>query len=174
MCETEFVREDGKIKVFLLDDHEVVRRGVHELLSVEEDIEVVGEAGTAAEALVADPRHPARRGRARRAPAGRQRRRGVPRGPLAGCRTIKCLMLTSFADDEALFDAIMAGAAGYVLKQIRGTDLVDAVRTVGRRRVAARPGRDRPGAGAAARRQRRARHEPLAAPHRARSGTSST
>ena len=63
----------------------------------------------------------------------------MPGDPLAHPE-IACIMLTSFADDEALFAAIMAGAAGYVLKQVRGTDLVDGIRRVGRRRVAARPG----------------------------------
>jgi DNA-binding NarL/FixJ family response regulator len=107
------------IGVFLLDDHEIVRRGVKELLEAEPDIKVVGEAGTAASALA-------------RIPALRPDGDGV-----SVCRDIRssmpevaCLMLTSFGDDEALFDAIMAGAAGYVLKQIRGTDLVGAVRTV--------------------------------------------
>ncbi len=129
MCDARFVIEDGKIRVFLLDDHEVVRRGVHELLSIETDIQIVGEAGTAAEALT---RIPATRPDVAvldvRLPDGsgvevcREVRSGDPH--------ITCLMLTSFADDEALFDAIMAGAAGYVLKAIRGTDLVSAVRDV--------------------------------------------
>ncbi|MFD7707939.1 response regulator [Streptomyces sp. NPDC059785] len=123
------MREDGKITVFLLDDHEVVRRGVHELLSGEDDIEVVGEAGTAADALV---RIPATRPRVAvldvRLPDG---------SGVEVCREIRsrdegvqCLMLTSYADDEALFDAIMAGASGYVLKAIRGTELLAAVRDV--------------------------------------------
>ncbi|MDF2260807.1 response regulator [Streptantibioticus ferralitis] len=121
--------DEGKITVFLVDDHEVVRRGVQELLSVEDDVEVVGEAGTAADALV---RIPATRPDVAvldvRLPDGsgvevcREVRSAQPE--------IKCLMLTSFADDEALFDAIMAGAAGYVLKAIRGTDLLTAVRDV--------------------------------------------
>ena len=121
--------ESGQIRVFLLDDHEVVRRGVHELLSLESDIEVVGEAGTAAEALV---RIPATRPDVAvldvRLPDGsgvevcREIRSELPE--------VKCLMLTSFPDDEALFDAIMAGASGYVLKAIRGTDLLSAVRDV--------------------------------------------
>jgi two-component system, NarL family, response regulator DevR len=123
------VREDGKIRVFLLDDHEVVRRGVRELLSVESDIEVVGEAGTAADALA-------------RVPAARPDVAvldvRLPDGSgVEVCREIRsrdesvnCLMLTSFADDEALFDAIMAGASGYVLKAIRGNELLDAVRDV--------------------------------------------
>ncbi|WP_042373709.1 response regulator [Streptacidiphilus neutrinimicus] len=121
--------DSGQIRVFLLDDHEVVRRGVHELLSLETDVEVVGEAGTAAEALV---RIPATRPDVAvldvRLPDGsgvevcREIRSQLPE--------VKCLMLTSFPDDEALFDAIMAGASGYVLKAIRGTDLLSAVRDV--------------------------------------------
>jgi DNA-binding NarL/FixJ family response regulator len=119
----------AKIRVFLLDDHEVVRRGVADLLAGEPDIVVVGEAGTAVEAL---SRVPAARPDVAvldvRLPDGD----GVTvcrelRSQLPGLR---CIMLTSFADDEALFDAIMAGATGYVLKQIRGSDLVGAVRTV--------------------------------------------
>ena len=117
------------IRVFLLDDHEIVRRGVRELLEAEPDIEVVGEASSAAEALarvpatkpdvaVLDVRLPDGNGVA----VCRELRSDMPE--------LACLMLTSFADDEALFDAIMAGAAGYVLKQIRGNDLVGAVRTV--------------------------------------------
>ncbi|GGW97064.1 response regulator [Streptomyces chryseus] len=121
--------EDGKITVFLVDDHEVVRRGVHELLSVEDDIEVVGEAGTAGDALV---RIPATR------PDVAVLDVRLPDGSgVEVCREvrslnedIKCLMLTSFADDEALFDAIMAGASGYVLKAIRGNELLTAVRDV--------------------------------------------
>ena len=129
MCDTDSVREDGKITVFLLDDHEVVRRGVHELLSVEDDIEVVGEAGTAADALV---RIPATRPDVAvldvRLPDGS----GVEvcREIRSQDEDIKCLMLTSYADDEALFDAIMAGASGYVLKAIRGSELLSAVRDV--------------------------------------------
>ena len=121
--------ESGQIRVFLLDDHEVVRRGVHELLSLESDIEVVGEAGTAAEALV---RIPATRPDVAvldvRLPDGS----GVEvcRDIRSQLPEVKCLMLTSFPDDEALFDAIMAGASGYVLKAIRGTDLLSAVRDV--------------------------------------------
>ena len=118
------------IRVFLLDDHEVVRRGLRELLEVDGDIEVVGEAGTAAEATAPHPgTAPGRRG-PRRPAAGRLRHRGVPGHPRRRPRPSAALILTSYADDEALFDAIMAGAAGYVLKQIRGTDLVDAVRRV--------------------------------------------
>jgi DNA-binding NarL/FixJ family response regulator len=123
------VRETGKITVFLLDDHEVVRRGVHELLSAEADIEVVGEAGTAEDALVRIPAT---------APDVAVLDVRLPDGSgVEVCRevrsrneNIKCLMLTSFADDEALFDAIMAGASGYALKAIRGSELLAAVRDV--------------------------------------------
>ncbi|WTW96297.1 response regulator transcription factor [Streptomycetaceae bacterium NBC_01309] len=121
--------DNGTIRVFLLDDHEVVRRGVFELLSLEADIEVVGEAGSAAEALV---RIPATRPQVAvldvRLPDGS----GVEvcREIRASMPDVSCLMLTSFSDDEALFDAIMAGASGYVLKDIRGSDLVGAVRDV--------------------------------------------
>ena len=117
------------VRVFLLDDHEIVRRGVKELLETEGDIEVVGEAGTAAEALARIP--PTRPDVAVldvRLPDGdgvqvcREIRSAHPE--------IQCLMLTSFADDEALFQAIMAGASGYVLKQIKGADVVEAVRSV--------------------------------------------
>jgi DNA-binding NarL/FixJ family response regulator len=115
--------------VFLLDDHEIVRRGVRDMLEAEPDITVVGEAGTAASALA---RIPALR------PDVAVLDVRLPDGDgVTVCREIRsrmpeiaCLMLTSFGDDEALFDAIMAGASGYVLKQIRGTDLVGAVRTV--------------------------------------------
>ena len=118
-----------RIGVFLLDDHEVVRRGVKDMLETDPEIVVVGEAGTAAAARA---RIPALR------PDVAVLDVRLPDGDgVTVCREIRsrmpsvaCLMLTSFSDDEALFDAIMAGAAGYVLKQIRGTDLVGAVRTV--------------------------------------------
>ncbi|MBB0244647.1 response regulator [Streptomyces alkaliphilus] len=121
--------ENGTITVFLVDDHEVVRRGVHEMLSLEEDIEVVGEAGTAADAMA---RIPAAR------PDVAVLDVRLPDGSgVEVCREIRsreegirCLMLTSYADDEALFDAIMAGASGYVLKAIRGSELLSAVRDV--------------------------------------------
>ncbi|ACZ29229.1 two component transcriptional regulator, LuxR family [Xylanimonas cellulosilytica DSM 15894] len=116
------------VRVFLVDDHEVVRRGVADLLEAESDLEVVGEAGTAAEALVRVPAL---------APDVVVLDVRLPDGDgVAVCRELRattdvaCLMLTSFDDDEALFDAIIAGAAGYVLKQVRGTDLVHAIRTV--------------------------------------------
>ena len=118
-----------RVTVFLLDDHEIVRRGIRDLLEAEGDIEVVGEASTAEQAVgrvhaldpdvaVLDVRLEDGNG-------------------IEACRDIRslhprtaCLILTSFADDEALFQAILAGAAGYLLKQIRTNDLVDAVRRV--------------------------------------------
>jgi len=117
------------IRVFLLDDHEVVRAGLRELLQHDGDIEVVGESGSATEAI-------------RRIPALRPDvavlDARLPDGNgIDVCRevrsldpSIKGLILTSYDDDEALFAAIMAGASGYVMKQIRGTDLIDAVRRV--------------------------------------------
>src|SRR4051794_466122 len=120
---------DNSIRVFLLDDHEVVRRGVHDLLNDEPDITVVGEAATVEQALI---RVPALRPQVAvldvRLPDGdgvtvcRELRSQMPE--------LACLMLTSFDDEEALLDSIMAGASGYVLKQIKGSDLVSAVRTV--------------------------------------------
>ncbi|WP_103532916.1 response regulator transcription factor [Streptomyces sp. SM11] len=119
------------IKVFLLDDHEVVRRGVHDLLEDEPGITVIGEAATVEQALV---RVPALR------PDVAVLDVRLPDGDgVTVCRELRstmpdlaCLMLTSFDDEEALLDSIMAGAAGYVLKQIQGSDLVTAVRTVAR------------------------------------------
>jgi DNA-binding NarL/FixJ family response regulator len=117
-------------RVFLLDDHEIVRRGLRELLEQESDLEVVGEAGTAAEALQrVPPTQPDVALLDVRLPDGdgievcREIRSAYPE--------IRCLMLTSFSDDEALFSAIMAGASGYLLKQVKGNDLVDAIRRVG-------------------------------------------
>ena len=118
-------------RIFLLDDHEVVRKGLRDLLEAEEDMEVVGEAGTMQEALtriplanaevaVLDVRLPDGDG----VTVCREVRSAMPE--------LACLMLTSFADDEALFAAIMAGASGYVLKQIRTNDLVTAIRRVAR------------------------------------------
>jgi two-component system, NarL family, response regulator DevR len=126
---TEPVGAASTIRVFLLDDHEVVRRGLQDLLESDGDIKVVGESGSAAEAI-------------RRIPALRPDvavlDARLPDGSgIDVCREIRslepataALILTSYDDDEALFAAIMAGASGYVLKQIRGTDLVDAVRRV--------------------------------------------
>jgi DNA-binding NarL/FixJ family response regulator len=120
---------DAPIRVFLLDDHEVVREGVRAMLDGADGIDVVGEAGTVAEAIA-------------RVPACRPDVAildvQLPDGSgVEVCRTIRsdhpdvrALMLTSFADDEALFEAILAGASGYLLKQIRGNDIVEAVRRV--------------------------------------------
>jgi DNA-binding NarL/FixJ family response regulator len=113
----------------LLDDHEIVRRGVRELLEANDDIEVVGEAGTAEEGMARIPAvKPDVAVVDMRLPDGN----GVEvcREVRSRDESIQCLILTSFADDEALFDSIMAGAAGYLLKQIKGTDLVDAIRRV--------------------------------------------
>ncbi len=117
------------IRVFLLDDHEIVRRGLRELLETQDDFEVVGEASDAEEAMVRVPpahldvavldvRLPGTSG----IEVCRDLRADIP--------DLQCLMLTSFADDEALFAAILAGANGYLLKQIRGPELVSAVRQV--------------------------------------------
>ncbi|SBT38769.1 response regulator [Micromonospora narathiwatensis] len=117
------------IRVFLLDDHEVVRRGLADLLTNSGDIEVVGESGSAQEA---SRRIPALRPDVAILDARLPDGNGIDvcRDIRAVDSSIKGLILTSYEDDEALFAAIMAGAAGYVLKQIRGTDLVDAVRRV--------------------------------------------
>ena len=123
--------DEAPVRVVLVDDHEVVRRGVRDLLSVEPDIEVVGEAANVSEALA---RIPALRPDVAvldvRLPDGN----GVQlcRDLRSAMPALNVLMLTSFSDDDALFDAILAGASGYVLKHIGGNDLVDAVRTVGR------------------------------------------
>ncbi len=116
-------------RVFLLDDHEVVRRGLRELLESEDDMEVVGEAGTAEEAY---GRIPAT------SPDVAVLDMRLPDGDgIDVCREIRskhpeiaCIMLTSFSDDDAVYAAILAGAAGYLLKQVRGTDLVEGIRRV--------------------------------------------
>src|SRR5688572_32606361 len=117
------------IRVYLLDDHEVVRFGLREMLEREGDIEVVGESGSAVDATHRIPAlHPDVAVLDGRLPDG---------SGIDVCRdvrsidpTIKALILTSYDDDDALFSAIMAGAAGYVLKQVRGTDLLETVRRV--------------------------------------------
>jgi len=117
------------IRVYLLDDHEVVRRGLCDLLQRDGDIEVIGESGSAVEATARIPAlHPDVAVLDGRLPDG---------SGVEVCREIRSvdpsiavLILTSYDDDDALFSAIMAGAAGYVLKQVRGTDLVDDVRRV--------------------------------------------
>jgi DNA-binding NarL/FixJ family response regulator len=129
MADPERPHSNRPITTFLLDDHEVVRRGLRELLTDERDITVAGEAATAAQALV---RVPALRPKVAVLDVRLPDSDGV-----TVCRELRsrmpdlaCLMLTSFDDEEALLDSIMAGAAGFVLKQIRGSDLVSAVRTV--------------------------------------------
>jgi two-component system, NarL family, response regulator DevR len=120
---------DDVIRIFLLDDHEVVRRGLAELFDAEADFEIVGEAGTAESALARiPPTNPDVAVLDVRLPDGNGVE--VAREIRSRSPEIQCLILTSFKDDEALFQAIMAGAAGYLLKQIKGTDLVDAVRRV--------------------------------------------
>lgn len=119
----------NKLRVFLVDDHQVVREGLRSLVEAEGDMEVVGEAATATDALeriritrprvaVLDVRLPDGNG-------------------VEVCRDVRswnpevaCLMLTSFSDDEALADAIMAGASGYVLKEVGASDLVNDIRRV--------------------------------------------
>ncbi len=117
------------VQVFLLDDHDVVRQGVRALLEAQPDLEVVGEAENCAQALA---RIPALRPQVAvldvRLPDGDGI--GVCRELHSRMPELACLMLTSFDDDDALLDAVMAGAAGYVLKEIKGNDLVTAVRTV--------------------------------------------
>ncbi|MFE0087980.1 response regulator [Streptomyces sp. NPDC058991] len=129
MSEAPAFPAEAPVRVFLLDDHEVVRRGLRDLLDAEPDIEVVGEAGTAQQALA--------RGPAVRPDVAVLDVRLSDGDGVTVCRELRnrmpelaCLMLTSFDDEDALLDAIMAGAAGYVLKQIKGSDLVSAVRTV--------------------------------------------
>jgi DNA-binding NarL/FixJ family response regulator len=118
------------IRAFLVDDHELVRRGLRDLLGTADDIEVIGEAASVGEALVAitaaapdvavlDVRLPDGSG----VELCREIRSRTP--------SVHCLMLTSYADDEALLAAVLAGASGFVLKQILGANLVAAVRTVG-------------------------------------------
>src|SRR3954447_23782120 len=129
MLEHEQDGPQTRIRVFLLDDHEIVRRGIMDLLESEDDMEVIGESGLADEAT-------------RRIPALRPDvailDARLPDGSgIDVCRTvhsqdptIRALILTSYDDDEALFAAIMAGASGYVLKQVRGHDLIETVRRV--------------------------------------------
>ncbi|GHE25063.1 MULTISPECIES: response regulator [Streptomyces] len=126
---TELPTAGEPTRVFLVDDHEVVRRGLRDLIDDEPDLRVVGEAGSADQALA--------RGPALRPDVAVLDVRLPDGDGIAVCRELRsrmpelaCLMLTSFDDEDALLDAIMAGASGYVLKQIKGSDLVSAVRTV--------------------------------------------
>ena len=117
------------IRVFLLDDHEIVRRGLADLIGAEDDLMVVGEAGTAGEALrripaaapdvaILDARLPDGSGIS------------VCRDLAASMPSVRCVILTSYDDDDAMFAAVMAGAAGYLLKEIRGSSLVEGIRQV--------------------------------------------
>lgn len=118
------------IRIFLVDDHEIVRRGVADLFEDEPDLEIVGEAATVSDALrripvhdvdvaVLDVRMPDGNG----VELCRDLRSQLP--------DLRCLILTSYSDDEALLNAIMAGASGFVLKQVLGNDLISAIRRVG-------------------------------------------
>ena len=120
---------DARIRVFLLDDHEVVRQGLRALLESAGDIEVVGESGSAIEATA---RIPALRPHVAVLDARLPDGSGIEvcRAVRAVDPSVNALILTSYDDDEALFAAIMAGAAGYVLKEITGQDLIGAVRQV--------------------------------------------
>jgi two-component system, NarL family, response regulator DevR len=116
--------------VFLVDDHEVVRRGVADLLGAHEDLDVVGDAGSVAEALARIPAmNPQVAVLDVRLPDGsgvelcRELRSRMP--------DLRCLMLTSYTDEQAMFDAVLAGASGFVIKDVRGNDIVNAVREVG-------------------------------------------
>lgn len=132
-CENDFDARSTApmIRVFLLDDHEVVRRGLRDLIAGEDDLDVVGEASTAAETLTRMPVI---------APDVALLDVQLPDGDgVEVCREIRsiapgvaCLMLTSFADDEAFLGAVLAGASGYVLKQIRGSDLLGSIRRAAR------------------------------------------
>ena len=132
MSESSGAGADGDrppIRVFLLDDHEVVRRGLRNLLNAEPDIEVVGEAGTAESGLTGML--------ALRPDVGLLDVRLPDRDGVRVCREIRsalpgtaCLMLTAYGDDQALLGAIMAGASGYVAKQTSGRELIGAVRAV--------------------------------------------
>ena len=118
------------IRVMLVDDHEIVRRGIADLIGTADDLEVVGEAAGVEEALARTPQV--------NADVAVLDVRMPDGNGIELCRELKsqlpslqCLMLTSYADDDALFDAIMAGASGFVLKQVLGLDLLDAIRAVG-------------------------------------------
>lgn len=118
------------INVFLVDDHAIVRRGLHDLISIESDLDVIGEAGTVAQAMA---RIPALRPDVVildvRLPDGN----GIElcRDLLSTFPDLRCLILTSFTDEEAMLDAILAGASGYAVKDIGTLELIDAIRTVG-------------------------------------------
>lgn len=121
--------ELSPIRVFLLDDHEIVRRGIAELVGNEADLAVVGEASTAAQALA---RIPAVRPDVAVLDARLPDGSGIDvcRDIRSAMPEVRCLILTSFDDDDAVFASVMAGAAGYLLKEIRGASLLEAIRQV--------------------------------------------
>jgi two-component system response regulator DevR len=121
--------EAHPIRVFLLDDHEIVRRGIADLLDAEDGLTLVGEAGTATEALA---RMPAAKPHVALLDARLPDGSGIDvcRDIRSSMPEIHCIILTSYDDDDAIFAAVMAGAAGYLLKEIRGSSLVDAIRHV--------------------------------------------
>jgi len=129
MDDSPAVTEPEPIRVFVLDDHELVRRGIADLFDSAEGLLLVGEAGTAAEALA---RIPAARPHVAVLDARLPDGSGIDvcRDIRSMLPEIRCLILTSYDDNDAIFAAVMAGASGYLLKEIRGTNLVDAVRQV--------------------------------------------
>ncbi len=120
---------ENPVRVFLLDDHEIVRRGIADLLGAEADITVVGEAASAAQAMA---RIPAARPDVAILDARLPDGSGIDvcRDIRSAMPAVRCLILTSYDDDDALFAAVMAGAAGYLLKEVRGSSLVEAIRQV--------------------------------------------
>jgi two-component system, NarL family, response regulator DevR len=129
MCGSALAQWSMPIRVFLLDDHELVREGVRSLLESDEEIEVVGEAATSTEALT---RIPLAKPHVAILDVRLEDGNGIE-----VCREVRslmpdliCLMLTSYADDEALYASVMAGAAGYVLKQVKARDLIEDVKKV--------------------------------------------
>ncbi|MEV6390463.1 response regulator transcription factor [Nocardia xishanensis] len=118
------------VKVFLVDDHEIVRRGVGDLIDLEPDLEVVGEAGTCAQALA---RIPSLRPDVAVLDVLLPDGNGIElcRELLSANLDLRCLILTSFTDEQAMLDAILAGASGYVVKDIKSLELIDAIREVG-------------------------------------------
>jgi two-component system response regulator DevR len=125
----ELSQSHEAVRVFLLDDHEIVRRGIADLLGAEADIVVVGEAATAAQALA---RIPAARPDVAILDARLPDGSGIDvcRDIRSSMPAVRCLILTSYDDNDAIFAAVMAGAAGYLLKEVRGSSLVEAIRQV--------------------------------------------
>ena len=116
------------ISVFLVDDHEIVRRGLIDLIDSDPDLTVVGEAGTVSNALA---RIPALRPDVAVLDVQLPDGNGVERELMSTMPTLRCLMLTSFTEDQAMLDAILAGAKGYIVKDIRGMELTAAIKDVG-------------------------------------------